>query len=68
MTYYNANVLTDYSTTIRYHNISNIKDFIRMVENNISFLSIFFYRLSFRGDKKGVYCGYYNYRKGLQLF
>ncbi|MEO8933130.1 MAG: hypothetical protein ABI295_02395 [Xanthomarina sp.] len=63
--YYNANVLTDYNTTINYNNISRSKlnSFIAYLDKNVSYKKIFFYEKT-RWDAKGKYVANYNPKYG----
>ena len=64
--YYNAIVLTDYGSKITYHDIVDIPGFMSFVLKERSAVKIFFYKKRLRKER-GVYCGYWNDKKGLQI-
>jgi hypothetical protein len=62
--YYNAIVQTDYSTSIKYRDITTLKSFVQNVCSKTSVSIIFFYLKASRYDKQGTYVGFWTERTG----
>jgi len=66
--YYNAVVLCNDGKRIKYHNVTNLRDFVNYARNNLRFRTIMFYSKTHYKNKQGNYCGFYSMRRGLVTY
>jgi hypothetical protein len=67
VTYYNAQIYTDYGTVFTYHNVAEhkIELMITYLKKHVSLTKFFLFRKQSNRQKNGVYCAYYFPETGL---